>query len=294
MLISTNNAVVKSEATAISKVKVREMKVKDSFRYYVSGATTVFALQADQRFSYAMYVPAQAQTAEEGLPLVVIQHGTGRSSGQYRDLMAEFCERHGVVALAPLFPAGIEDPNDLHNYKFLEYRGIRFDELLLSMIEEVAERVPIDTEKFMLHGFSGGGQFAQRFLFVHPQRLSAVSIGAPGRLTMIDNTQDWWLGVRDFETRFGRSLDIDAIRRVPIQLLVGELDVETWETLDRSSSNWVDGLEKQGANRRERLENFRLNLADHDIDSQIDIMPGEAHNGRAAIPFANEFFARHL
>lgn len=264
----------------------------DAQAYYVSGATTMFASQVDQRFSYAMYVPRRDGT--DKLPLVVIQHGTGRTAGKYRDQMIDFCERNAVAVLTPLFPAGIEDPEDLHNYKFIDYRGIRFDEILLAMIDEAAARVPIATEKFMLHGFSGGGQFAHRFLYLHPDRLSAVSVGAPGRITMLDPETDWWLGTRGMAEHFGIEVDLEAIARVPIQLVIGEHDVETWEVNDRTGSNWLDGLEKQGATRRERLESYRLNLEAHGIKPRVDIVPDVAHDGSAALPYACDFFASVL
>ncbi|MFG1955657.1 hypothetical protein [Micromonospora sp. NPDC048830] len=268
-----------------------DSKIKDPSQFYVSGPTTVFASQSDQRFSYLMYIPKRIATDPDKYPLVVIQHGTGRTAGQYRDLMASFCEKERVVVLAPLFPAGIDDPDDLHNYKFIEYRGLRFDTLLLDMIDEAAQRVPIDTSRFMLHGFSGGGQFAHRFLYLHPDRLMAVSVGAPGRLTLLDDTSDWWLGTRNVRELFGVDIDLPAIRGVPVQLVIGELDIETWETNDRSGSNWLDGLEKQGNNRRERMETFRGNLRQNGIDPRVDIVPGVAHDGRAVLPVVREFFA---
>ena len=43
-------------------------------------------------------------------------------------------------------------------------------------------------------GFSGGAQFAHRFLYIHPGRLRAVSLGAPGLVTMLDETRAWWVG----------------------------------------------------------------------------------------------------
>lgn len=261
--------------------------------YYVSGPTPFFASQADQRFSYAMYVPKPRPDGEK-YKLAVIVHGTGRTANKYRDLMADFCEEHGVVALCPLFPAGIGDPDDLHNYKFIDYNGIRFDHLLFSMIDEAAARVPIETEQFMLHGFSGGGQFTQRMLLMYPERLIAASVGAAGRFTLLDNDTDWWLGTRDLKERFGVTADAEKIAKVAVQLIVGELDVDTWETMDRNGSNWVDGLEKQGTTRRERIAYFQKNLAEHGIASRLDTMPGVAHDGAKAIPYATEFFSSVL
>jgi poly(3-hydroxybutyrate) depolymerase len=87
--------------------------------------------------------------------------------------------------LAPLFPSGIIDPSDEDNYKFIKYHDIRFDHVLLAMIDEVAIKYRVNKDRFLLHGFSGGGQFVHRFFYLHPKRLMGVSIGAPGRITYL-------------------------------------------------------------------------------------------------------------
>jgi dienelactone hydrolase len=267
---------------------------RSSAEYFFTGATTAIAAQVDQRFSYSLYIPTRRADDPERYRLVVMQHGTARTATRYRDAMIGFAEEQRVVVLAPLFPAGIIDPDDLHNFKFLEYRGIRFDLVLLAMIDEVSRRVPLETERFLLHGFSGGGQFAHRFLYAHPQRLLAASIGAPGRMTLLDDTTPWWLGTKDFARIFGKAPDIAEIRKVPIQLVVGDLDVEGWEINNPHDSNWVPGLEKQGKTRIERLRTLQKNLDDHGIATRFDLVAGAGHEGVRMIGVVSDFFASVL
>ena len=40
---------------------------------------------------------------------------------------------------------------------------MRFDLLLLAMVDEVERKYGIDARRFCLFGFSGGGQFVHRF-----------------------------------------------------------------------------------------------------------------------------------
>jgi dienelactone hydrolase len=263
---------------------------RSSAEYFLTGATTTIAAQVDQRFSYSLYIPPRRDGDPERYRLVVMQHGTARTATRYRDAMIGFAEEQRVVVLAPLFPAGIIDPDDLHNFKFLDYRGIRFDLVLLAMVDEVSRRVPLDAERFLLHGFSGGGQFVHRFLYAHPHRLLAASIGAPGRVTLLDDTTPWWLGTQDFARRFGRAPDIAEIRKVPIQLVVGDLDVEGWEINNPEDSNWVPGLEKQGRTRIERLRTLQANLAEHGIDTRFDLVEGAGHEGVKVIGQVCDFF----
>jgi poly(3-hydroxybutyrate) depolymerase len=255
---------------------------------YRRGKTPVFASQHDQRFAYCLYVPADLGPGSA--PLVVIQHGTERNFLLYRDHLAAFADEHGAVVLAPLFPAGIVDPDDLHNFKFIAYRGIRYDEVLLAMVAEVAARYPVDAGTFYLHGFSGGGQFAHRFLYLHPDRLAGVSIGAPGRVTQLDDSLPWWLGTRDFEQRFGRPVDLDALRRVPVLMVVGDQDVETWEIDNPGEPNWMDGAEQAGETRIDRLRTLGRNFTAHGIDVRFVLVPGVAHRGSLTLPPVRDFF----
>jgi dienelactone hydrolase len=258
--------------------------------FYERGATPFFASQYDQRLHYCLYVPRGLE--DTAAPLVVVQHGTSRAAASYRDRLRGFADSHGAVVLAPLFPAGLVDPADLHNFKFIAYEGIRFDNALIAILDEVAERFPVAVDRFYLHGFSGGGQFAHRFLYLHPDRLAAVSIGAPGRITQLDDTLPWWLGTQDVEARFGRRIDLDAVRRVPVQMVVGAEDVETWEINNPGESNWMDGTEKTGATRIERLRTLERNFVAHGIDVRFDVVPGVAHRGSLVLPTVETFFGR--
>ncbi len=270
------------------------IKIKHPVEFYASGATTVFASRYDQRFSFCLYVPAAHDPAGAALPLVVIQHGTGRRGPQYRDAFAAFAERHGCIVLAPLFPAGIDDPDDLHNFKFIRYGDIRFDEVLLEIVREVGERWGVHTGRFLLHGFSGGGQFAHRFAYLHPDRLAGLSIGAPGRITFIDRENPWWIGLKGFAEVFGHEPRIRELAEVPVQMVVGSADVETWEINNKGDANWMDGADAAGRTRIERLAALRENFTAHGIDVRFDVVEGVAHEPMKVIPAVQEFFAELL
>jgi hypothetical protein len=262
-----------------------------SERAHFVGGTPFFASQHDQRLFYALYVPKDHTPEAEPLPLVVIQHGTGRSAELYRDRWKQFAIDHRCVILTPLFPAGLMEPGELHSFKFLEYRGVRFDEELLHIVDEVGARFNTETARFYLHGCSGGGQFAHRFYYAHPGRLAGVSIGAPGRITQLDDSLPWWLGTGGFEERFGIAIDLGALRKVPVQMVVGGDDVEGWEINNPGGPNWMDGVEKTGSTRIERLETLRDNFVSQGIDVRFDVVPGVAHQGSLVIPVVQEFVA---
>ncbi|KAK5480777.1 hypothetical protein LTR55_007280 [Exophiala xenobiotica] len=92
------------------------------------------------------------------LPLIVNVHGNERHAERSRNCLVELVDRVGAAVLAPMFPTGIDDPNDTHNYKRLSNRGIRYDHILIDMLSEVGQRWPgIETGQILLVGFRAVG-----------------------------------------------------------------------------------------------------------------------------------------
>ncbi|SER26549.1 hypothetical protein [Sphingobium sp. YR768] len=259
------------------------------FSAYDLKRTPATACKADQRFSYCLYVPPEVDPAKARV-LVAI-HGTERDNAALRDLFAPLAERHGLIVIAPLFPCGIDDPRDRENYKYIEYGDIRFDTLVLSMVDEVAERYDIGADRFGLFGFSGGAHFAHRFFYLHPQRLDAVSICSPGSVTLLDEQRDWWVGVADMEARFGRWLDLPSMRRTRVHVAVGRADDATWEITHKpGSAAWMPGANDAGVTRVERANSLERSLREGGIDARFDILPGVRHERDRLVASATEFF----
>lgn len=264
--------------------------------HYHFDSTSFFASRYDQRFSYCLQVPAGYRHDDaRAYPLAVVVHGTERRAEGLRDAFRDFAEKHECIVLAPLFPCGIGEAGELNNYKWLAYDGIRFDRVLLDMVAEVEQLYRVDAARFMLYGFSGGGHFAHRFLYVHPERLRAVSIGAPGIVTLLDFDRNWWVGVHDFERVFGKRLNLDAVRDVAVQLVIGGEDTETWEIgLSPGDAHWMPGADAQGANRLQRMEALKQSLRHHGVSVRHDVVPGVGHDGFKMIDAVESFFAGAL
>src|SRR5699024_6335130 len=133
-----------------------------------------------------------------------------------------------VIVLVPVFPAGIVSADDLSSYKFIKSQNNRYDYILLAMIKELSQKYRIE-EEFLLYGFSGGAQFVHRFYYLYPEKIKGLSIGAPGRITYLDFNKDWYLGVKNIEQEFNIKIDLEAMRKVPVHMVVGSEDKDTWE-----------------------------------------------------------------
>ncbi len=245
---------------------------------YHIGKTPSFACQADPRFSYCLHVPCAYADRPQPTRMLVAIHDTMRNNQSLRDLFSEFAEQSNTLVVAPLFPAGIGTPDDLDHYKYLRFRDIRYDEVLLRMVEEVAARYRIDATRFSLFGFSGGAHFAHRLLYVNPARLARVVVASPGSVTLPVEEFSWWPGLGDFTRVFGHPVDWDALRRVPAHLIVGERDTNPGGTIQsKDHPNWVDGANAAGGNRVERLKSLHDHLQRRGAAVTFEQIPGVAH-----------------
>lgn len=271
--------------------------MKQTLGYYDQGTAAYRACQADPRFGYFLYFPKGYDPAQGGsYALCVLIHGSARTPHVYRDLFMDFAEQHRAVVLAPMFPVGITDPDDMSSYKFLmTNQDLRYDHLLLAMVDEIAARFGVGGDRFLLHGFSGGGHFVHRFFYLHAARVLALSVGAPGMVTLLDTARPWHCGVADMEARFGQPLAWDAMRAVPVQMIVGAEDTETWEiTIKQGSPHWMDGVNDAGRTRIERLAALRRSFEQNGIQVRYDEVPGVAHDGYGIVEPVKAFFAEAL
>jgi poly(3-hydroxybutyrate) depolymerase len=267
----------------------------DSFHQRASsqfdfGRTPVIALKSDPRFSYCLYVPRG-----EVEDLIVAVHGTGRGFVEYRDGFAEFGRWNRAAILCPLFPVGVLGDENRDGFKYIREGDIRYDHVLNDMVDEVSRRYGKDFGQFALFGYSGGGHFVHRYFMLHPNRLWAVSIGAPGSVTLLDPSRDWWVGTRNIEALFGQSIDTASMAKVPVQMIVGSADLETWEiTHKEGKRHWMPGANDAGKTRPERLDSLRRSFEASGISVRFDLVPNMAHDGLRSVGPATEFLASSL
>lgn len=275
-------------ATALADQRARAI--------YDLGASTIYAARSDPRFSYCTYVPHHiGKPGARPMQLVVVMHGTGRAFVNYREAFSGFAKWNDCIVLCPLFPAGVRGDGNRDGFKHLVEADIRYDRILLDMVAEVGEKFGCDFSRFALFGYSGGGQFVNRFAMLHPEHLWAVSIGAPGSVTLIDPQQGWWVGTQDFEVRFGKPMNLEALRRLPVHMIAGKADIETWEITHREGGKFfMAGANDAGRTRPERLETLRRSFEAAGVKVAFELLDNVPHNGLACVGHVQDFFAEAL
>lgn len=262
---------------------------------YDYGDTAIFASSADPRFHMLLYVPPAAAEGRK-VDLLVAVHGTGRTSAlEFRDGFAEFGLYNDCAILCPIFPVNVRGDGARSGYKYMREGEIRYDEVVLAMVAEMAEKYGQDWSQFAMFGYSGGGHFTHRFAILHPEKLWAACIGAPGSVTLLDPDRDWWVGIRDLAEKFGRPFDAAALAKVPVQMVVGGLDLETWEITHKpGAAYYMEGANDAGATRPERLRSLQKCFEAAGVRVTFDEVPGVSHDRLKCLGPVKAFLTRTL
>jgi pimeloyl-ACP methyl ester carboxylesterase len=131
-------------------------------------------------------------------------------------------------------------------------------------------------DKVYLFGYSGGGQFAHRYAFTHPQRVAAFVIGAAGWYTFPDPARAYPQGLHNA----GIEFDPRQFLRIPATVVVGEKDTRRDDALNTSHA--LDA--HQGETRVERgrrwIAAMRAAASSHGHDTRYEfhILPGSDHS----------------
>ena len=197
-------------------------------------------LQSDLQQSYFLYIP---QRIEDHAKIFVTVHGISRNAKQHARKFAAFAEKYGVILIAPYFP---ED--QFPDYQRLGRKGKRADIALNAIVAEVAQLTGADASKFYLFGYSGGAQFAHRYMMAYPHRIAKVALGAAGWYTFPDQLLKFPKGIMQSHSLPLVRFNPEQFLQIPVCVLIGERDNRRDNELNQSSR--IDRL--QGRTRLER------------------------------------------
>lgn len=262
-------------------------------RHNWSGRSTVFAARLDQRCSFCLYSPPATGKSPSFRNLLVYVHGEGRRFQYLLNVLSPLAKSCNYVIVCPLFPANILRDGNVAGYKYLREKEIRYDEILIDMIAEVRAAYNFEEDRFLMGGFSGGGQFCHRFSYFHPEMLRAISVAAPGSVTLLADDVPWWVGTGSVDEVFGRDVDVEGLKNVELQLVVGELDNEEEEVgFGPTTRHWAPLANVAGLSRVERLKALHNSLTARGIVADLEIIPKGRHNFADLLPAIEQFFER--
>lgn len=221
-------------------------------------------------YSYFLYVPnalREPDSIKKTQTILVIPNNTGKidDSFEIHELDAKkritqnavFADTVNVAILMPAFPRPESDwqiythalDRDAMLTEKKEYS--RFDLQLIAMIDDARQRLKSEKLKFdkkvLITGFSASGMFANRFVFLHPERVKAAAIGSPGGWAIApaaaykEKPLRYPIGTGDIETVSGVKFSLKDLRKVPLFIFLGAED-------DNDSVIFGDSYEEEDKN----------------------------------------------
>ena len=197
---------------------------------------------------YLQYVPRRPTRP---LKVLVICHGTPdqrfpalAAAGTFIQRWIPLAERFGIVLIAPAFDDenyGSLNAPDGWGYRALVGRTTNADEFVIQIVDQYAMVDGTYDGKIYLYGHSAGGQFANRFVIAHPDRVNAAVISSAKWYAMPDPTVRWPNGTQTRKQQLqwgGIEKQVEIIpdpvywqvaARLPITVVVGERDTEQYE-----------------------------------------------------------------
>lgn len=194
---------------------------------------------------YLLYVPA---SAVPGAPIFVTVHGLARNANEQARVFSSYCEQVGAVMIAPIFTR--ETHGDYQRLGRLG-RGVRADHALDRCVEEAAALTGANGAQFYLFGFSGGAQFAHRYLMAHPHGVARAVCVSSGWYTFPDTRQRFPYGIRTHRRLPGVHFNPEQFLRVPVAVFVGGNDTTSASLRKTERVN-----DQQGVNRIERARRW--------------------------------------
>lgn len=255
-------------------------------------------------YPYYLYVPTTSDVPV-GRHLLVLPNNTGKGNDDLTVHEANVKRRIAQVPLAfgklnvpaimPVFPRPMADwkiythalDRDSLTTEKAEYA--RFDLQLGAMIDDARQRLAkekIDTDKrVLIYGFSAAGMFANRFAFLHPDRVLAAAVGSPGGWPIAPAAKfngknlRYPIGIADLEAVAGRKVEAKKLKDVRFLVFLGDRD-------DNDSVVFGDGYEPEdkdlifelfGKSPVDRWEVSKKLYSDAKLNAEFKMYPGIGH-----------------
>lgn len=242
------------------------------------GDTYHLKLEKNDIHSYLVFLP---RNWNRNSRILVCVHGISRNFNTQIQLLKYQAFKNQTVLIAPYFSKDYHPSFQRHE---LGVDNLRSDIVLNYILDDVKERFSINTQTFMLFGYSAGAQFSHRYALRYPKRVSKLVVCSSGWYTFLDFDTEFPLGVDNSKDKnFILDNKIENVKnflKIPITIAIGEED----NILDSSLNKTRLINETQGYTRIERAIRWTKSLHKTsqvlNIESSIDfiLLPKSGHS----------------
>lgn len=261
-------------------------------------------------FPYYLFIPKE-EVSKEPLHLLVEMNNTGTTSDDLgrHDAAAKrlvekgvphrLARRLGLPLLVPVFPRPASNWRaythalDRDTLLIADGELARIDLQLLAMVDDAREVLRDNgiatAEKIFMTGFSASGNFGNRFVLLHPERVRAVATGGVNGMPILPLVESkgqrlrYHVGVADLQEVAGIDFDLESYRRVSQFIYMGYLDtndtLRSADAYDKADADLTVAV--LGESMQERWKSSEAIYRDLGIPAQFVTYDGTAHTIRS-------------
>jgi pimeloyl-ACP methyl ester carboxylesterase len=210
-------------------------------------AGKVFSFSSSDGLDYLGYIPRTDNKINSTLAVV---HGLNRNPVEMIFRFRDLADRLGVALFAPFF----------HKTRFRHFQQLKADETGLcpkaafdNAYKNFLAHTALTNEKLYMLGFSGGGQFAHRYVLTGgAYKVDKLMLIASGWYTMPSADEIFPLGLKRDLNRDHLTPDIARLQACHTSVVIGSNDVKRSTSLNTDKQ--IDTM--QGRNRLSRARNW--------------------------------------
>ena len=306
------------------------IEIEDPVEVYDEIEPTLVDADPEAGFNYPYFLYAPTKIAEEApIPVVVEPTNTGTTDDDLEvhlkagentaesSLGRDIVDALGGPLVIPVFPRPAEEPVDWSPYihaldrETMQIDGgplERVDLQLLAMVEDAKTRLddhgyPVLDEGIILTGFSASGNFVERFVTLHPDKVHSASAGGLNGMVTLPieelqgQTLEYHIGIANLEELTGEAFDRETYRDVPQFLYLGEIDTNDTIPFNDAWTGDFDQVALEVYGQHMQDERFPLCRAVHESEGTSAIFrmyEDTGHSPRPAMGDLIEFHQRVL
>lgn len=182
-------------------------------------------------------------------PIMLSIHGYTRNAAEHAFRLAPLADAYGVILVVPHLTR-----KRYRRFHLLQpdTEGVFPEDALEAVLGDVKRRLGVAAGELLLFGYSGGGQFAHRYMMTCAGRVAKAALFAPGWYTWPDENLPYPFGLGDSETACGRQFSLENLGKSDIHVFVGEADIQRNGSLNTNPE--IDRV--QGTTRLERAKRW--------------------------------------
>ena len=238
--------------------------------------------------------------------ILVLAHGmlpkrqkASKVAMKYISRWVRYADEHNLLLIAPVFdtPRFGNLSGGSGGYRNLFGKYIPADIFVNQIVNRYAKNTSSGSDRFYLYGHSAGGQFVNRYVVTHPEKIIRAVISAAGRYSYPTTAVEWpygagslsktlkWKDGTKEEVNITKNLQNYALAASKISIVVGSKDIEVQPKRPAHIGNTRIEIANSWANKmNENAKRFELNG-----NVNVHVIPDIDHSSSKLTPFCVKY-----